>query len=167
MVDARSAGPAFEVKDERRTGNKLHATAAERANDILWTMDGRVGVGFKIALRLKKFITGRAIVVKVRLTIVLVQTKLVDKDPIASGTIRVALFVVVLQLAGVVEMFVAILTIVVVRTLNPMFFEPRPGWKVLGATMADIVMRRIVSMSTESRPRSKIAVASFAIGHEV
>ena len=97
--------------------------------------------GIKIALRLKIPLTERTIVVDARLTIVLLQTILIDKDPIAKVTIPVGFFVVILQLNEFVEMFVAILTIGVVRTLNPMFFEPRPGWKVLRASMADIVMR--------------------------
>ena len=78
--------------------------------------------GFKIVLRLKISLTERAIVVKARLTIVLLQTILIGKGPIARVTVRVGLFVVVLQLAEVAEMFGAILTIGVVRTLNPMFF---------------------------------------------
>ena len=81
--------------------------------------------GFMIALRLKIPLTGLA--VTARLTIVLLQTILIDKDPIARVTIPVKLFLVVLQLTKVVEMFVAILTIGVLRTLNPMFFQPPPG----------------------------------------
>ena len=82
--------------------------------------------GFKIVLRLKIPLTERAIV-KARLTIVLLQTILIGKGLIARGTIRVGLFVVILQLTEVVKMFVAILTIGVVRTSNPMFFQPPPG----------------------------------------
>ena len=159
MVDTRSASPAFEVKDKCGTGDELHATASERANDILWTMGRRIEVlrthlsvnmtpiiilmthGFKIAFRLKIPLTKRAIVVKARLTIVLLQTILIGKDPIARVTIPVGLFVVVLQLTEVVEMLVAILTIGVVRTLNPMLFQPCPGWKVFRAIIADIVTR--------------------------
>ena len=87
--------------------------------------------------------------VNARLMIMFLRTILIGKDLIARGIIPVGLFVVVFQLTEVVEMFVAILTMGVVRTLNPMFFRPRPGWKIFRAIMADIVMRRIISMSIE------------------
>ena len=109
-------------------------------------------------------LTERAIMVNARLMIMFLQTILIGKDPIERGTIPVGLFVVVLQLTEVVQMFVAILTMGVVRTLNPMFFQHRPGWKIFRAIMADIVMRRIISMSIEKWPRSKVA---FATGHDV
>ena len=41
-VDSRSTGTAFEVKNKCGTRNEFQATASERANDILWTMDRRV-----------------------------------------------------------------------------------------------------------------------------
>ena len=50
------------------------------------------------------------------------------------------------QFVKVGKMFVATLAIWVARTLNPMFFQPLPGWKVLGASMADVVTRGIGSM---------------------
>ena len=43
-VDARFAGTAFKVEEERGPGNKLHVTASEWANYIFCTMDGRVEV---------------------------------------------------------------------------------------------------------------------------
>jgi len=121
---------------------------------------------FKIALRLKKPLAGRAVVVKARLAIVLLQTILFDKNLIARPTIPVAFFVVVFQVTDVVKMIVAILAIWVARTLNPVFFQPCPGCEVLRAIVTDIVTRGICVMLMESWPRSKYAVASFAVGHD-
>ena len=56
----------------------------------------------------------------------------------------------ILQFAKVVEMFIAALAIRVLRTLNPMFFQPRPGWKVLGAIVAGVVTRGIGLVSIQS-----------------
>ena len=85
---------------------------------------------FNIALRLKISLTEVLIAVTAGLTKMLLQTILIGKDSFARVTIRVGLFLVLLQLTEVVEMLVAILTIGVVRTLNPMFFQPSPGCKV-------------------------------------
>ena len=41
-VDSRSTSTAFEVKDKCGARDKFHATASERADNILWTMDRRV-----------------------------------------------------------------------------------------------------------------------------
>ena len=41
-VHSRSTGTAFKVKDKCRARNEFHATASERADNILWTMDRRV-----------------------------------------------------------------------------------------------------------------------------
>ena len=90
---------------------------------------------FKVALRLEKPLAGQATVVG--LTIVLHQTTLIDEDPFTRRTIIVGSFVMILQFDKVVEVFIAILAIRVTRTLNPVFFQPRPGWKILRA--ADVV----------------------------
>ena len=97
----------------------------------------------KVACRREKPLAGQAIVVSIGLT------------------------TMVFQVAEVVEMIVAILAIRVARTLNPVFFQPRPGRKVLRTILADVVIRRIGFMSIEGRPRSKQAVASFAVSHDV
>ena len=112
-------------------------------------------------------LAGQAIVVSIRLTIMLLQTILIDEDLIARPTIPVAVFVMVFQVTEVVEMIVAILAIRVVRTLNPVFFQSRPGRKVLRTILADVVIWRIGFMSIEGRPRSKQAVASFTVSHDV
>jgi hypothetical protein len=67
--------------------------------------------GFKIAFRSEIPLAGQAVVMKVRLTIVLLQTKVVDEDLITRSTIMVVAFVVILQFAQVVKMLVAILAI--------------------------------------------------------
>ena len=41
-VDSRSTGTAFEVKDKCGARDKFLATASERTDNILWTMDRRV-----------------------------------------------------------------------------------------------------------------------------
>ena len=121
----------------------------------------------KVACRLEKHLAGQAIVVSIRLTIMLLQTILIDEDLIARRTIPVADFVMVFQVTEVVEMIVAILTIRVVRTFKPVFFQPRPGRKVLRTILANVVIRRIGFMSIEGRPRSKQAVASLTVSHDV
>jgi len=73
-VHSRSTFTSFKVKDERRARNKFHATPAEWTSNILWTMSRRLEVILKIALGLEIPLAGRAIVVKARLTIVLMQT---------------------------------------------------------------------------------------------
>ena len=40
-VDSRSTSTAFKVKDNCGARDDFHATAPERTDDILWTMDGR------------------------------------------------------------------------------------------------------------------------------
>ena len=147
-VDARSTSTAFEVEKECGVRDEFHITASERANNILCTMDGRVGV-------LWTHYAGQAMIVCIRLTIMLLQTILIDKDLIARRTIPVAVFVMVFQVTEVIEMIVAILAIRVARTLNPVFFQPHPGRKVLRTILADVVMRRIGFMLIEGRPRSK------------
>ena len=120
----------------------------------------------KAVLRLEKPLAGRAIVVNFLfwLTTMLVQTTFTGEDPITSWTIVVGIFVVILQFTKVVEMIIATLAIGVARTLNPMFFQPHPGWKVLRAILADVVMRGILYMLTKSWPKIKGAVASVAVG---
>lgn len=122
---------------------------------------------FKVALRLEIPLAGHAIVVKGRLTKVLLQTILVGEDPFTTRTIIVGVFVMILQFAKVVEMFIAMLAIWVTRTLNPMFFQPQPGWKVLRASIASVVTGGIVYMLMKSRPRSKRTFAAFAVGHSI
>jgi len=77
-VDSRSTGTAFEVKDKCGARDDFLATAW--ADDILWTMDRRKEMIFKIALRLEIPLAGRAIVVRLRLTIVLLQTIFIGED---------------------------------------------------------------------------------------
>ena len=94
---------------------------------------------FEIAFGSEIPLAGRAIVMKVRLTIVLLQTIIVDEDLVTRSTIIVDVFVVVLQFAEVVKMLIAILAIRVARALNPMFLQPGPRCKVLGAVLTYIV----------------------------
>lgn len=103
---------------------------------------------------------------KARLTVVLVQSQFIGEELFTRWTIMMGLFVVIFQFARVVEMFIATLAIMVAKTLNPMFFQPYPGWKVLRASLADIVTRGIGSVTIKSWPRSKRAVAAFAVGHD-
>ena len=167
-VDSRLTSTAFEVKDKRGARDEFLITASERADDILWTMVGRVEMlqkwliskhdtdkfmviliyRFKVALRPENPLAGRAIVV--RLTIVLLQTIIIDEESFTRWTIMMRIVVVILQFTKVVEMIIATLAIWVARTLNPMFFQPSPSWKVLRAIIADVVTRGIRFMSVKS-----------------
>jgi len=81
-VHSRSTFTSFKVKDERRARDKFHATPIEWTSNILWTMNRRPEVILKIALGSEIPLAGRAIVVKARLTIVLMQTIFVGKGPL-------------------------------------------------------------------------------------
>ena len=122
---------------------------------------------FKVALRLEIRLAGLAIVVEVRLTVVLMQTIFIGEQPFATWTIIVGVFVVILQFTKVVEMFIATLAIWMARTLNPMFFQRLPGRKILRAILADVVRRGIGLMLIKSWQRSKRAIASLAVGHDM
>lgn len=73
--------------------------------------------------------------------------------------------VMLFELLLVVEMLTAVLTIIVVRALDPVLFESYPSKKVEVASVADIVASGVFSVLFESAEMGKFTIAAGAVSH--
>ena len=96
-IYARRTGPCFEMKDEVRVFDEGRA-ATKGAVNVLATMDGRPEMISKIVFAPKMSIAGRAVVMLVGLTIVLLQSVIVLEYFAADVAVTVLLLVMLFKL---------------------------------------------------------------------
>jgi hypothetical protein len=102
-------------------------------------------------------------VVRLGLPVMLVKTERVLEELSAVGAVVVAGLVMVLELAGVAEVLVAALTIVVRTALHIVLFQPLPRGEVFVAIIADMMIGRVVLVLTKGGVAVEVSVASIAI----
>jgi len=99
------------------------------------------------------------------LPIVLVQAGIILEDSFTRATVMMLVLEMVLQLRCPVEMDVAVLAVIVVRTLDVMFFEPQPRRKVFLTLLAQPVKARVPNMLVVSRPEPEFTVTTTTVRH--
>jgi len=99
------------------------------------------------------------------LPIVLVQAEIILEDSFTRATVMMLVLEMVLQLICPVEMDVAVLAVIVVRTLDVMFFEPQLRREVFLTLLAPPVKARAPNMLVVSRPEPEFTVTRITIRH--
>lgn len=68
-------------------------------------------------------------------------------------------------LSNIHDMLIAVLTILMVRTLYPMFFQPGPGGEVEVAVLADIMEAGRKGVLVVCTPAIEVPIASLVVYH--
>lgn len=111
-------------------------------------------------------ITGLTIMVGFRLSVVLMQTQTILEKPMTSFAVVMVVLVMGLQLgvAGIVA--VAMLTVVMSTTLDPVFFQPSPSGEIDPTVVTNVMEGRVRFMLFDSITAVEITVAAFTVvGH--
>jgi hypothetical protein len=90
------------------------------------------------------------IVVHLGLSVMLMQAESVLKESTACSAIVVVGLVVIFELLDIVKVRVAVLAIIVHRTLHKVLFQPPPRSKVLVTIIANMMVRRILLVLAKS-----------------
>lgn len=73
--------------------------------------------------------------------------------------------IVVNEIRPARKMLVAVLAVIVVRTLHPVFFETPPRREVYTTVIAEIVTRGVANVLTVSIVGGEITIAAIAVAH--
>jgi len=141
--NTRDAAARFHVEDERGFGDEPLGTSAHRAGYVSGLVDAGVHVATEVRDALEELPAGNTvqIVMEGRLAIVFVEAVLVLEELVALAAPDMDVIVVVFVLAPVGEVLVAVLAVVVLRVLYPVFLEPDPAHEVQVAVLAPVVRR--------------------------
>lgn len=113
--------------------------------------------------RLEVTLARCAVVMRRRLAIVFLKAIIVLEHAVAGRAKGVVVFIVVFELVGVVEVKIAILAIIVVRTLHEMLLESNATVEVNATLLAFIVSRGVVDVLEVCVVRPEFAVTAIAV----
>lgn len=82
---------------------------------------------------------------------------------VAGAAVVMIVFVVGFKIFAIIKVLVAVLAVIVVGVLNPVFFQTCPGVKVLVTIVADVVF--VVFVLPEGALTTEIAIATITFGH--